>query len=294
MSTAAAQVNTRPDFTPLKDTIGARVDGIDLSRPMSAAVFDRIRAAMVEYTLLYLPGQNLTPEQHVAFSRRFGELEDHVLSNFCLPGHSEIFVVSNIVQDGRHIGAHGGSKHFHSDLSYMEEPSLGSVFYCLECPDVGGETAFASMFAAYDALPEKRKRWLKGRKVVNDYVWNYERNLQPKRGPLTEAQKAKTPPVVQPAVLRHPENGRPALYISNNVSRRFDGMEEAESREIIEELTAFATQPQFGYTHKWTPGDVLIWDNRSTVHKACPFDEEATRRRMHRTTICGERLVAAG
>jgi len=202
-------------------------------------------------------------------------------------------VVSNIVEDGQHIGAHGGSKFFHSDLSYLAEPSLGSVFYCQECPDEGGETAFASMFAAYDALPESRKRWLGGRNVVNDYVWNYERNLQKNRGPLTEAQKAKTPPVVQPAVLRHPENGRKALYVSDNVSRYFEGMNETESRTIIEELTAFATQPKFVYTHKWTPGDVLIWDNRSTVHKACPFDEEGTRRRMHRTTICGERLVAA-
>jgi len=293
MGVTAPEVNTHPIFTPLKPAIGARVDGIDLSQPMSDTVFSKIRAAMVEYGLLLLPDQTLTPEQHIAFSRHFGELEDHVLSNFCLPGHSEIFVVSNITENGRHIGAHGGSKFFHSDLSYLAEPSLGSVFYCLECPDEGGETAFASMFAAYDALPETRKRWLQGRNVVNDYVWNYERNLQQKRGPLSEAQKAKTPPVVQPAVLRHPENGRKALYVSDNVSRCFEGMGETESRKIIEELTAFATQPAFVYTHKWTPGDVLIWDNRSTVHKACPYDEEGTRRRMHRTTICGERLVAA-
>jgi len=271
MSVTAPEVNRDPIFTPLKATIGARVGGIDLSRPMSDAVFNHIREAMVEYSLLLLNGQTLTPEQHIAFSRRFGELEDHVLSNFCLPQHSEIFVVSNIMEKGRHIGAHGGSKFFHSDLSYLAEPSLGSVFYCLECPDEGGETAFASMFAAYDALPETRKRWLRGRNIVNDYVWNYERNLQPKRGPLSEAQKAKTPPVVHPAVLRHPENGRIALYVSDNVSRRFEGVDETESRKIIEELTAFATQPEFVYTHEWTPGDVLIWDNRSSVHKACPF-----------------------
>ena len=293
MSVTAPDVNTRPVFTPLKTTIGARVDRIDLSRPMSDAVFNQIRAAMVEYTLLLFQGQTLTPEEHVAFSRRFGQLEDHVLSEFCLPEHSEIFVVSNIVEDGRHIGAHGGSKYFHSDLSYMAEPSLGSVFYCLECPDEGGETAIANMFAAYDALPADQKRWLRGRNVVNDYVWNYERNLRQRRGPLSEAQKAKTPPVVQPAVLRHPENGRSALFVSNNVSRCFEGMDETESRRIIEDLTAFATQPAFVYTHKWTPGDVLIWDNRSTVHKACPFDEEGARRRMHRTTICGARPLAA-
>ena len=293
MRVTAPQTNMRPVITPLKPTIGARVDGIDLSRPMSELVFNQTRTAMVEYSVLLFHGQTLTPEQQIAFSRRFGELEDHVLSEFCLPDHSEIFVVSNIVEDGRHIGAHGGSKFFHSDLSYLAEPSLGSVFYCLECPDEGGETAFASMFAAYDALPEERKRWLRGRNVVNDYVWNYERNLKKKRGPLTEAQKAKTPPVVHPAVLRHPENDRNALYVSDNVSRCFEGMEEAESRKIIEELTAFSTQSEFVYTHKWTPGDVLIWDNRSSVHKACPFDEEGSRRRMNRTTIRGKRPVAA-
>jgi len=294
MSTTAAAINTDPVFTPLTPALGARVDGIDLSQPMSDAVFERIRAAMVEYTLLFLPGQDMTPEQQIAFSCRFGALEDHVLSDFCLPDHSEVFVVSNIVEQGRHIGAHGGSKFFHSDLSYMAEPSLGSVFYCLECPEEGGETAFASMFAAYDALPEERKRWLERRNVVNDYVWNYERNLQKSRAPLTEAQKAKTPPVAHPAVVRHPENGRRALFVSGNVSRRFEGMKEAESQPIIKELVEFATQDEFAYTHKWTPGDVLIWDNRSTVHKACPFDEENTRRRMHRTTICGDRLVPAG
>jgi len=294
MSVITAEINTNPVFTPLTPALGARVDGIDLSRPMSDAVFERIRAAMVEYTLLFVPGQDMTPEQHIAFSRRFGELEDHVLSDFCLPDHSEIFVVSNIVEYGRHVGAHGGSKFFHSDLSYIAEPSLGSVFYCLECPEEGGETAFASMFAAYDALPEARKQWLQGRNVVNDYAWNYERNLQKTRAPLTEAQKAKTPPVVHPAVVRHPENGRSALFVSGNVSRCFEGMAEAESQEIIEELVTFATQPEFAYTHKWTPGDVLIWDNRSTVHKACPFDEENTRRRMHRTTICGARPAPAG
>lgn len=293
MSAVVQQINTDPVFTPLKPLLGARVDGIDLSQPMSDAVFEKIRQAMVEYTVLVLHGQDMTPEQHIDFSRRFGKLENHVLSDFCLPGHPEIFVVSNIVEHGRHIGAYGGSKCYHSDLSYIPEPSLGSVFHCLEVPEEGGETAVASMFAAYDALPEDRKRWLEARNGVHDYVWNYER-AHTTRAPLTEEQKNRTPPVLHPAVRSHPESGRKALFVSEVFTRTFEGEDEAESQALVKELMAFVDQPDFVYTHKWTPGDVLIWDNRSTVHKACPFDEEGTRRRMHRTTICGDRPFLAG
>lgn len=293
MSATVQEINANPVFTPLKPLLGARVDGIDLSQPMPDAAFKKIRAALVEYAALVLPGQGMTPEQHIAFSRRFGQLEDHVLSDFCLPDHPEIFVVSNIIEYGQHIGAHGGSKRYHSDLSYIPEPSLGSIFYCLECPAEGGETAVASMFAAYDALPEERKRWLEAHNGVHDYVWNYER-AHTTRAPLTDEQKKRTPPIAHPAVRSHPESGRKALFLSEVFTRAFEGEDETESQALIGELMGFADQPDFVYTHKWTPGDVLIWDNRSTMHKACPFDEEGTRRRMHRTTIRGDRPFLAG
>lgn len=279
-----------PVYTPLTPNIGCRVEGIDLALPMTDGEFAGLRRALADHTVLVLPGQDLTPEQHIAFSRRFGPLEDHVLSNFCLPGYPEIFVVSNIVENGKHIGAFGGSKRYHSDLSYMEEPSLGSLFYCLECPRGSGQTAFVSMEAAYAALPADMRRRLLGLNGVHDYVWNYERT-HTARGPLTEAQKAKTPPVVHPAVRSHPETGRPSLFVSEVFTRTFEGEDEAESRRLIKELMAFAEQPQFVYVHEWTPGDMLIWDNRSSVHKAMPFDEANARRRMHRTTVRGDRPV---
>lgn len=288
MSATMQEINASPVFTPLKPLLGARVDGIDLAQPMSDAVFAQIRTALVEYAALVLPAQGMTPEQHITFSRRFGQLEDHVLSDFCLPGHPEIFVVSNIIEYGQHIGAYGGSKRYHSDLSYIPEPSLGSIFHCLECPEDGGETAVASMFAAYDALPEERRRWLEAHNGVHDYVWNYER-AHTTRAPLTDEQKKNTPPIAHPAVRSHPESGRKALFFSEVFTRSFEGEDETESQALIGELMAFVDQPDFVYTHKWTPGDVLIWDNRSTMHKACPFDEEGTRRRMHRTTIRGDR-----
>jgi taurine dioxygenase len=274
-------------ITPLTDHIGAEVIGADLASPMDGRVFDRIRRALSDWSVLVLRGQNWTPEEHIEFSRRFGPLEDHVLSDYCLPGHPEIFVVSNIIENGEHIGAFGGSKRYHSDLSYMREPSLGSIFHCLECPEGEGETCFTSMFAVYDALPADRKKWLEARLGIHNYVWNFE-NYHQDRPPLTDKQKAKTPLVSHPAVRTHPENGRKALYVSDVFVSHFKGENYDESRALVKELIDFASQPQFEYVHRWTPGDVIIWDNRSVLHKALPFDETNARRRMHRTTIRGD------
>lgn len=287
-----AEVDTLIRLTELTPFMGAELHGVQLGERLSAPDLAAIRHALAERSVLLFRGQNLSPEAHIAFSRRLGPLEDHVLQNFCLPGHPEIFVVSNIIENGRHIGAYGGSKTFHSDLAYMAEPSLGSVFHCLECPEEGGETAFASMFAAYDALPAERRAWLEGRKAVYDYAWDYARR-HTTRPALTDEQKRKTPPVSHPCIRSHPETGRKALFLSPVWVRTFEGMSEAESRPIINELCAFATGPDFIYTHRWRPGDVLIWDNRSSIHKACPFDEQNTRRLMHRTTIRGDRPFLA-
>lgn len=283
-----AGVSGEVTFTPLTNHIGSKVSGVDLTKSLSDCVFAQIQQQLFDRSVLIFNGQNWTPEEHVEFSKRFGPLEDHVLSNYCLPNHPEIFVVSNIIEDGKHIGAFGGSKRYHSDLSYMSEPSLGSIFHCVECPEGEGETCFTSMFAVYEALPDERKQWLLKRRGVHDYVWNYE-NHHNDRPPLTEEQKAATPPLSHPAVISHPETGRKAVYLSAVFVRTFEGMEDEESQEIIRDLINFASRPEFEYVHCWTPGDVIIWDNRSVLHKALPFDEKNARRRMHRTTVRGSR-----
>lgn len=277
---------TELSFRQLQPKIGSEATGLDLAEPLGDAELARLEKELADRCVLLLRGQDISPDQHIAFSRRLGPLEEHVLQNFCLPGHPEIFVVSNIVENGEHIGAYGGSKEYHSDLAYLEEPSMGSVFHCLECPEEGGETAIVSMSAAYEALPEERREWLSRQRVVFDYVWQYERAHRD-RPPLTAAQKARVPPVCHPAVRTHPVNGRPAIFMSEVWVRRFEGMDDDESQKIIREILEFAMQPRFTYVHKWSPGDVIIWDNRNSVHKACPFDEEKARRRMHRTTIRG-------
>ena len=275
------------NFENLTENVGSEVTGLDMSRPLTDDTRDRLERELAERSVLLVRGQiDLTPEEHIAFSRCFGDLEEHVLQNFCLPGHPEIFVVSNIVENGKHIGAYGGSKEYHSDLAYLPEPSMGSVFHCLECPEEGGETAIVSMSAVHDALPAERRDWLSRQSAIFDYVWQYERAHRD-RPELTEEQKARVPPIGHPAVRTHPVSGNPALFLSEIWVRRFEGVADEESQTMIREILDFATRPEFTYVHKWQPGDVIIWDNRNSMHKACPFDEENTRRRMHRTTIKG-------
>lgn len=273
---------------PLTSSFGVEATGVDLAAPMDDTTFAALRQAFVEAGVMLIRDHgHLTPEEQVAFSRRFGPLESHVLAQFTLPDHPEIFVVSNIKENGKHIGAHGGSKEYHSDLAYLAQPSLGSIFRCLECPEEGGETAFISMAAAYDALPSSLRDQLKSLDAEYDYAWGYDQRHLATRGPLSREQRAKTPPLAHPAIVQHPETGRPALFLSDIWIRRFEGIGEQESAEILQAVMAVAAAPDAEYRHKWRPGDIVLWDNRSIMHKACPFDEANTRRLMHRTTIQG-------
>lgn len=275
---------------PLTNNFGVEALGVDLAVPMEGTKFEALRQAFVQAGVMLIRGQgHLAPADQVRFSACFGPLESHVLGQFTLPEQSEIFVVSNIVEDGRHIGAHGGSKQYHSDLAYLAKPSLGSIFRCLECPDEGGETAFISMAAAYDALPDALRSRLAGLDAEYDYAWGYDQRHAASRGPLSPEQRAKTPPCSHPAVIAHPETGRPALFLSDIWIRRFMDVSEAETAEILQQVMAVAAAPEAEYRHQWRPGDVVLWDNRSVMHKACPFDEAGTRRLMHRTTIQGAR-----
>jgi taurine dioxygenase len=273
--------------TPLSAALGAEVKGLDLSRPLDKTIYRQINDALLNHLILLFRGQNITPEQHIGFSCWFGDLAEHVVSQCLLPGHPQIFVVSNVKQNGRPIGLHGSARLFHSDISYMAEPSMGSLFLCHECPPVGGETEFANMYAAYDALTEERKSWLEQQRGVHDYVYHYEM-YERHREPLTNEQKAKLNPVVHPAVRTHPESGRKAIFLSQSVTSHLKGMDIAEGRQIIKEVTEYAAQPKFVYRHHWRPGDLVFWDNRCTMHRVLPWDNRS-RRLMHRTTIKGDK-----
>lgn len=277
----------------LGNTFVGEVEGVDLSRAIGDGTLAPIQRAFLEHQVLVFREQQLEPAQFVSFSRHFGPLEEHILTEYLLPGHPEIFVISNVKENGRHIGAWQGARFWHSDLMYMAEPSLGSLLYGRECPPEGADTLFADMYAAYQALPEAEQRWLAGQTAISDYAYFYE-TFQPHRPPLTAEQKAKAPPVAHPAVRTHPETGRPALFVNEAMTSHFEGMDKEASRARLRELTAFATQERFVYRHRWHAGDIVFWDNRCVMHHATPFDEERYRRLMWRTTIRGDRPYYGG
>lgn len=267
--------------------MGARVLGVDLSTLPDDATYRAIERALLEHRVLVFPRQHITPRQHQAFSEWFGPLQGHVVSRFNLAEAPHVHVLSNAVRNGRKIGADRAGRFWHSDLSYLREPSLCTLLLAIEVPPEGGDTLFADMCAAFDALPEARQRWFEGQVAVHDYAYHYATFLA-HREPLTENEKARTPPVKHPAVRTHPATGRRCLYVSEGLTSHFEGMDVEESRGIIAELMRFATQPKFVYRHQWQQGDLVMWDNRATMHQATPFDEERFVRLMYRTTVLGD------
>lgn len=271
---------------------GAEVTGVDLSRPLDDAAFRRVYDLFLDHSVIFFRGQQLSPEAHVAFSRRFGELEIHVRKECLRPGFPEIFVVSNIIENGKPIGTQDAGSFWHSDLCYLREPSRGSLFYAREVPErdgvVYGDTLFASACAAYDALPGDMKKRLEGLKAVHSYVKGYHRPR--KSGPrpeLTEEQKRRTPDVEHPLVRTHPETGRKCLFVNEGYTVRIAGLPQAESDELLQFLFAHITSPEFVYRHNWRVGDFLIWDNCAVQHRAMLDYELPLRRRMERTTLTG-------
>lgn len=250
-----------------------------ISRPISDAEFSAINQALVQHGVVVFRDQDLPPAMHVDFSSRFGRLVGHIVKRFSVENFPEVTYISNVRNDqGEMIGADRAGMVWHSDMSYMRRPMLGSMLYGVECPPEGADTEFASMFAAYDALDDSLRSRLAALRGVHDYGWHYATYLS-HRQPLTEDEKAKAPPVTHPVIRTHPVSGRKALYVSEGLTRTLEGMDEAEGRELICELTRFSTQPQFVYRHRWRPGDLVFWDNRSTMHRATEFDNKYRRRR---------------
>lgn len=274
----------------LSAACGAEVAGIDFRRSLEDTAVAEIQRALGEFGVLLFRDCDITAAQHIAFSRQFGPLEAHVIGDFALPGHPEVFVVSNVLEGDKPKGAVYAGQYWHSDLSYMKKPSLGSLLLCREMPEVGGDTMFASMYAAYETLSEPLRNFIGGMRAVHDYSHAYETYFArlKERPPLTPEQKAKTPPVEHPMVRTHPVTGRKALYVNPGFTTGIAGMPEEESRPILEFLFRHATRPEFIYRHKWRVRDLIFWDNRCTMHYALADYDFSVRRHMHRTTIGGD------
>jgi alpha-ketoglutarate-dependent taurine dioxygenase len=274
------------ELQPLGPVLGVEVTGVDLSEPLDNARFAVIRQALNDHCLVLVRGQALSEGAHVAFARRFGELQIHVLKQFLTTPYPELYVLSNKAVDGKPIGNHKEGWNWHSDLSYLEIPCLGSVLYAREVPPEGADTLFASMYAAYDALDAATKATIADLKAVHSYAGYYAKYFAD-RTPLSETQKAATPDVIHPIVRTHPETGRKSLYVGQDIVKEILGLPAQEGAALLARLNSHAISEDFTYRHRWRVGDVVIWDNRSTMHKATPYDDKAYIRIMHRATIKG-------
>ena len=267
--------------------LGVEVCDINVAKDISERSFGEIYRAFLDNGILLFRNQDITREQHIELSRRFGELDRHEsLPRDRRKDYPELLMVTNEPKDdGSPSDTKYTGRQWHSDMSFTTEPSLGSLLKSYEVPEVGGDTLFANMYMAYDQLSDGMKKLIANlhgihmsgtRKLAND-------NTGVDR---MQEQKKINPPVAQPVVRVHPETGRKALYIGEKV-KRFDGMTDEESRPLIDYLVRHATKPEFVYRHLWRKNDILVWDNRCTMHQALGDFDETQLRHMERTTVLG-------
>jgi len=271
---------------PLSQHVGAEIVGVDLARPLSDDAFRQIEDAYDRYSVLVFRDQELTPEQQIAFARRFGELEISPRTDFALPGYPEILVLSNIIENGKPIGNAEAGRTWHTDMSYTAKPPRGSLLYAREIPIENGralgDTVFASAAAAFDSLPRERQAALIGLRAIH-------RAGAKKYAPgskLADAVK-DLPDVEHPVIRTHPATGRKAIYVRDGECVGIRGVAEQESLPLIKELSEMVPQEAFCYRHTWRVGDLLMWDNSMTQHLAISDYKLPLRRLMHRVTVNG-------
>lgn len=237
---------------------------------------------------ILLRGQTMSPDDLIDFVRLFGEPEGHTLQQYTLPGYPNIYILSNKVVDGRQIGAHNDGVGWHTDYSYKPEPVMSTMLYAVEVPAEGSDTLLADMCAAYQALPAERRAVIDGLKLHHSYT-HFMATREHGRMNLPSEIKAENPDVVHPLVRTHPADGRKALWVSTGTVIEVLGAEDPKDLSILDELVEFGTQDRFVYRHKWKVGDVLMWDNRCTLHTGTIYDDTKYDRVMHRLWVKGDR-----
>ncbi len=277
---------------PVSPACGAEVIGLDLSQPIGDNLFRELHQAWVDADgVLVLREQTVTPEQHIAFSRRFGELAvgkpGTMLGDYYLPGHPEIYRVSNKKIDGKPQGREDAGTYWHSDGSWQETPSMASLLHALEIPPVGGNTMFADMYLAWETLSEPMQRFLDGKQAVHDRAAAAATSYAREFG--SHSQELAAQNATHPVVRTHPESGRKALFVNRGFTSHIVGLAPAESDAILQFLFAHSTSPEIIYRHNWQLHDMVIWDNRCVMHYAVSDYKARGDRYMHRTTVCGDR-----
>ena len=277
------------EINELTPGFGAEIIGVDVSNNLTDDAFDEIQKAFLANQVIVLRDQNLSPEEQKAFSLRFGELEFHISSTNKHADHPELLVLSNKKVNGKWVGATNAGDAWHTDTHYTERPAKCTMLHALEVPEEGGETAFINTYAAYEALPEATRQRIDGLSGINS--WNRLKNPRVKvpaqHGDGKSVYDTGHPDVVHPIVRTHPETGRKALYVSPRHTLFVEGMAEDESEDLLQDLFATLQRPEFLYRHKWRLGDVVIWDNRCTLHRGMGNIKPPGIRHLHRTLMVG-------
>ena len=276
-----------------KAPFGGEVRGFDLKRLLREPDNAEFLQRLCEHSVLVFRDQYLTPEDFVAVSRFCGELDFHVLDQYRMPERPEIYVLSNIVRDGKLIGDPKNGFGWHTDLSYMQHPTAYTILYGVETPPEGADTLYASTRLALQKLGTGTRSRIEGRRGVHSYTYMRERNAKYRKenivaSPLTAEQIARAPDVIHPLIRTNPVTKTRSLYLGGDCITGIEGMPEAEARPLLEELFEFALRPEFQLRHVWQPRDVVFWDNRSTMHTATEYDREKYRRLIWRASVKGE------
>ncbi|MEO5763703.1 MAG: TauD/TfdA family dioxygenase [Casimicrobiaceae bacterium] len=275
------------DVHPLTPRLGARITGVDLAQDVDDEVFDAIYAAFLRHQVLRFGPLDLPPARQVAFARRFGEVQVHVMNQYHADGFPELYRLSNLDPDGKPNGKHPdrGTIAWHTDGSWRPVTGHATIIYGEVVAGSGGETHFCDMYGAYERLDQRWKARIGGLRAVHNL--DFSRTRRHGEDPMSEAQRLATPPVDHPVVRTHPETGRECLFLGDH-AEYIVGMPYDEGRALIEELNALAVHPDLSYEHRWSVGDLLVWDNRCVMHRATPYDPFTQGRVVRRCTVLGE------
>jgi taurine dioxygenase len=277
-------------ITPLGFAAGAEVSGIDLRKPLNLEDQRRINEAWLRHLVLIFPNQSLTPGEQIAFAQNFGALDRHESQapSTLHPDHREILVLTNKLVGGKQSGTHNSGRNWHTDLSYTPCPAKGAILHCKEKPPVGGDTMWANLYLAYETLSPAIRNLLEGLEALHDV--SLIRGIEQRDPGLVADMKRRNPPVIHPVVRHHPETGRKSLLIGQRI-RGFLGMSDEESLSLLSMLNSHATSPEFVYRHRWSIGDVVMWDNRCSCHVALGDFDQTRPRVMFRCSLEGEHVT---
>ena len=271
----------------LTPNLGAEILDVTLADAISDAVFAGIHRAFLEYQVLLFPAQDVPPERQVALARRFGEVQIHVMNQYHADGYPELYRLSNLDAEGKPNGRHPdkGTLAWHTDGSWRRRTGQATIIYGEVMPRRGGETHFCDMYGAYERLDPAWKRRIANLRAVHNL--DFSRNRRHGEDPMTDEQRRATPPVDHPVVRTHPQTKRKCLFLGDH-AESIVGMPYEEGRALIEELNALAPHPDLTYEHRWQPGQLLVWDNRCTMHRATPYDPVNEGRVIRRCTVLGD------